>query len=457
MSQASMIRPLSIHEASFPIYAKCSPGAGNIVSVLTIEGYLSEEAYTAAVTKVINSNDVLRATYEESTLPNGQRGYQWVFGERAPRVEIIELSADQDIEEIAHQHMECLMNEPFSEGEPLSRFLLIKGADTYKLFVCVSHASIDGSSITGILRRIVHELAHPQSNKQPVATFPPALWTFMPGKLSSKFGIFRCINILALLVKLQKQADSGAAFSVETPAPALEHRCIISRRQLTQAQSLSLVALSKRSKVSVHGLLGAAALQAFVDHMRTERGESFCDQNVQTKVPLVSTMDLRRRTEPTLPDNLLGCLSSGATHTVACYWNKKLLELADYTDLAARVDTTLSAEISKQQYWKLLRIYQTLGLAGMKKIFRDSAEKPMSMPISLANLGRLQFPSSASLHVVRFEGAPAFHANGPSVNIQSYTTNDQMTLSFSGATPQMSRKTLESFADKMLQHLINMG
>lgn len=456
MSQASMIRPLSIHEASFPIFAKCSPGAGNIVSVLTIEGQVTHEAYTSAVTKVVSENDVLRATFQEALLPNGQRGFQWVFSDRPPRMEVIVISPEQDIEASAHYHMESLMNEPFSDAEPLSRFLLIQGDGISKLFACVSHASIDGSSIIGVLRRIVQELAQPLNDHQPSAPFPPSLWTFMPDKFARAFGIFRCLNILALLIRLQKQADSGVYFSVETPAPAAEHRCIISRRQLSQTQSLALIALAKRSNVSVHGLLGAAALQAFVDHLRQEKGEAFCEKNASTKIPLVSTMDLRRRTDPVLQDQLLGCLSSGATHTVKCDWNKKNMLAADYIEIAARVDTTLNSEIAKQQHWKLLRIYQTLGLAGMKKIFRDSAEKPMSMPISLANVGRLKFPSSSSIHVARFEGAPAFHANGPSINVQSYMTNDQMTLSFSGALPQMSRSTLESFGDGVYQHLINM-
>jgi hypothetical protein len=279
----------------------------------------------------------------------------------------------------------------------------------------------------------------------------------MPEKLARTLGIFRCLNIFAMLMKLQKQADSGIAFSVEIPAPATEHRCITSKRQLTQAQSLALVSLAKRSNVSVHGLIGAAALQAFVDHLKNEKGESFLALNPNTKIPLVTTMDLRRRTQPVIDDHIIGCMSSGATHSVKCHWTSKSLCASDYTELAKRVDSSLNIEINKQQHWKLLRIYQTLGLGGMKKIFSDAAEKPMSMPISLANLGRLKFPSSPLIHVARFEAAAAFHANGPSISIQSNTMNDQMTLCFSGALPQMSRRTLDFYSDLTMHHLIKMN
>lgn len=453
MSELSYIRPLSIHEASFPVYAQFSPGAGNIVSLLSLNGTLTSEAFVKAVNVVVSSNEALRAMYVGVADDKSNAAFQWMLSVRNPRIELISLENGEDIEVVAHACMERLMNEPFVAEEPLCRFLLLSGVDKHRMFACVNHAALDGSSIIGLLRRLVEHLVNPDAPSQPCMPFQPALWDYMPDPIRKPLGIFSCLSVFAMLIQLQKQADKGIAFSVESPAPASEHRCMVVRRELNVEQSLGLVTLSKQERVSVHGLLGAAVARAFMDHLRTENGESFPFGVEAIKIPLVSTMDLRRRTAPRIEDNVLGCFSSGATHRVHCSTRATFMRPKDYALLGAEVDRTLGQEIEREQHWKLLRIYKTLGLGGMKKIFRDAAEKPMSMPLSLANVGRLQFPSSGTLKVMRFEGAPAFHANGPSVNVQSYMVNDQLTLSYTAASPQMSRATLEYFADRVVFHL----
>lgn len=453
----SFIRPLSIHEASFPLFAQLSPGAGNIVSQITVEGQLAADAFETAVNAVVNAHEVLQATYVHATNVNATGGtskpaYYWTHTAEKPRVEV--MAAGGDIEALAHLQMERMLNEPFRQDEPLCRFLMLHGDGIHKIFACVSHGVMDGSSIIGLLQRIVAQLAAPV-DVAPV-TFPPALWDYMPAELAAPTGIFRCLDVLLALIGLQKKADKGLAFQAESPAPAAEHRCMFARRQLSVEQSKQLVALSKQAKTSVHGLLGAAVGQAFVDHLRAEKGDAFCAAQTGVTLPLMSTMDLRRRTQPALADDLLGCFSSGATHNIDCQWVSRVLAQSDYTRLAANVDATLGEAIKRNQHWKILRIYQLLGLSGMKKLFRDGAEKPMSMPLSLANVGRLQFAAGENFRVVCFEGAAAFHANGPSINVQSYMVNDQLTLSLAAALPQISRATLERFADRVLAHLASM-
>lgn len=450
------IRPLSMHETSFPLYATFSPGAGNIVAALTVSGVISDKEFRQAIEKVTQRHLTLRSTYAASYL-QGKPTYHWLLTDQSPSVKTVLLTEDGDIEKSAHQEMERLLNEGFPEGSPLCRFVLLSAGNTHKIFACVNHAAMDGSSTINVLRLISERLAKPDSQSSgEIVPISPALWSFMPKAIKGAWGIFRCFAVFKMLIRLQKQADAGVSFPVEIPAPAAEHRCMVAMRQLNVEESNAVVALSKQNNVSVHGLLGAALTCAFADQLREVKGAEFCTKNSSLKIPIVSTMDLRRRITPPIEGDVLGCLSSGATHSVRCDLSGKPLFKSEYLDLGREVDATLNREISRHQHWKLLRIYQLLGIAGMKKVFKDSSEKPMSMPISLANLGKLEFPSTGVFQVLKFEAAPAFHVSGPAVNVQCNRVNNQMALSFSSALPQMSRTTLEKFSDNVIQHLTQM-
>lgn len=444
-------RKLSMHEASFPVYSELSPGAGNIVSILTMDGHVAEQNFKLAIEAILEFSPIFRSTYaKQAHVPL----YYWKKSNVPVHNFILSsVQSGEDFDCLAQRRMDALLNEPFLDDEALCRFELITNGKTTKLLSCINHGLMDGSSVVTVNQLIAKILMG-----QPVATttqssFPTALWEFMPYTLKSRKGILYCFDAFLELMRLQKKANSGFAFAIEGPAPASEHRCMVLHKKIPVTISKQFLSLSKQRDISVHGLLVAAISQSFVDYLRKDQTlASIASKNKET-LPVVSTMDLRRRVEPTLAVSDLGCYSSGCVHEILPHWQNTNISTDEYCSMARLAETTLTKQITKNQHWKLLRIYQLFGLSGMKHIFKSSAEKPMSMPLSLANLGRLNFPESSELKVTNFEIAPAFHANGPSINIQCYTLNDELILSFAAARPQISRTTLEAYADRFIAHI----
>jgi hypothetical protein len=266
----------------------------------------------------------------------------------------------------------------------------------------------------------------------------------MPPAIKARTGVFRCLDVLGLLARLQKQTDKGLAFSVEQPAPASEHRCVVEVLALGDAASAGLARQGKASGAGVHGLVSAALARALGEDIRRRKGKAFCGPYADHALPVVTTMDLRRRIDPPLPPDTLGCLSSGATHWVPAHLDHATLDDATFLGMARQAVASLNTCIDADQHWKLLRIYQTFGVGLMPKIFLDASEKPMTMPLSVANLGRIEFPSGAGLRVTDMMMAPAFHPAGPSVNALCYTLNGRFVMSMAAAVPQMSRATLKA-------------
>ena len=85
----------------------------------------------------------------------------------------------------------------------------------------------------------------------------------------------------------------------------------------------------------------------------------------------------------------------------------------------------------------------------------DASEKPLATPLSLANLGLVNFKQNGSepLTVKGYEVYAAFHASGAGVNVTANTVNGALTLCFTCPSPAMSQARLDDYAQKVLQTL----
>lgn len=442
-NQAPLMRDLSIHETSFPVYARLSPGAGNVVSAIVVEGVLDREALQSALAAVQRENPVLRATHVRVSDVHVTPAYAWSVCGQTSTVQAETLPDDADLRATGHRAVERWLNLPFAPHQPLLRMRLLSQGEQHVIVLCVDHALLDGSSAVGILQRIMARLTQ-TSGPAPQPAFPPALWDYMPPAIKARSGALRCLDVLGLLAKLQKQTDKGLAFSVEQPAPAAEHRCVVEVLALSDTASASLASQGKASGAGVHGLVSAALVRALGDDIRRRKGQAFCETRSDISLPVVTTMDLRRRIDPPLPPDTLGCLSSGATHWVPAHLDQTTPDVTTFLAMAKQAVDSLNTCIDADQHWKLLRIYQTFGVGLMPKIFLDASEKPMTMPLSVANLGRIEFPSGNGLRVTDMIMAPAFHPAGPSVNALCYTLNGRFVMNMAAAVPQMSRGTLRT-------------
>lgn len=440
MSQASMIRPLSIHEASFPIFASLSPGAGNVVSIMVLKSRIDHAVLQQAIKNLQDAYPLLRMSYKSDT--GSATGYVWSDGTGDVPVKCTSVGNLDDFDEAVTKCAESRLNYPLIEGTLQAIFDHVSCHEKSAIIFCASHAALDGSSFYTINKNLLRILN--ECNVEKTSSPPPSLWESMPEGIKSKTGFLKTIPLLATLAKLQSHTNKGNFFKVEAPAPATEHRSIWEKREINSDQLKRIFFTTKKNGISVHGVVGAATLLALQAHLDPENR---CSLIGGKSLPLVTTMDLRRRLKPQLDKNTVGCLSSGVTHLVNIPKHAPYNNTRSIIEIAKSVESSLAAEIHNYQHWKILRLYQVLGLKGMKKAFKSAAENSMSTPITLANFGKLDFDIGDHIEVERIDIIPAFHCTGPAINVIANTIENSLFLSFCAATPQMSRNTLSAYAN----------
>jgi len=454
----TVLRKMSVHEASFPLYAELSPGGGNVVSCLELDGELDAKTAQAALNRLQERHALLHASY--LNLAEDARTPDYHFVEVTEKTipcrqlsvgTLAEFSAQGD--ELLH----ALLNHHFLHGDLLSYAVVLTCTEStphrHRFYFCISHAVCDGSAMLQLLdewQQIVNGATLPA-----VPTIPAALWASMPAAIEGFTGAFRSLGTLLGFVQLQKQADRGLSFDFDVQAPASERRCIAVSRTLNGETFTQLRTQVKTQSGSLHGTLAAALVAAFTDHLKTQRDPVALQDSTQSlSIPVVTTVDMRDKTVPPLASDSVACLSSGitsATHVpLAALQNGANFP---YAEIARQVSTGVTAALDADQHWKVLRIYKLAGLKGLRKMFADTSTKPLSTPLSMANLGRLSFTPGARLQVRHVDIFAAFHAMGPSMNIAINSLNDQLTLCITCPSPVCSRRTLNTFADACVHHL----
>lgn len=461
--QLTVLRKMSVHEASFPVYAELSPGGGNVVSCLELEGILTAEAAIAALQQLQKRHAMLRAGYLNLASLNGTTkgntpDYNFV---EVPDAGIPFAQEDHDnpdaFEKQAEEVCHALLNHHYRHGELLSRVVLLSCTASHphrhRLYFCVSHSICDGAAIVQLLdewQRLVDGVV-----LETVADIPRSLLDRMPPAIERFTGAFKSLGTLLSFVTLQKQADKGLSFAFDVHAPASEHRCIAVSRTLDQEDFSALQSQVKAQNNSLHGAFAAALVAAFTDYLKTNRDvNSLQNGSHILSIPVVTTVNMRDKTSPPLASDTVACLSSGITSVTQVPMSALQNSSAfPYADMSRQVSTGVKQALDADQHWKVLRIYKIAGLKGLRKMFADASQKSLSTPLSLANLGRVKFANSTQRDVKKIEVYAAFHAMGPSMNIVINSLNDQLTLCFTCPFPVCSRATLNTFADASIRHL----
>lgn len=480
--QESIVRELSIHEASFPVYAELSPGGGNIVVCLQLQGQLSQEHAKQGFQKLMQAEASLQVAcqwLEKNPEQGTKAGYYFIRPESPSlpfKAEFIDSTTvignskfDSTVDHIRTQ----LLNQPFQSGSLLWRAHLISGqaeemkAQQHCIFLCINHSISDGTSVYHLMKRWLLAL---HSSTQITATandFSLPLWHYMPKKIAGFCGAFRSLSILSTFMKAQKVADQGLSFKAECNVPIAEHRCRSTHRTLDKTHFLALLKLSKSNNESIHGLMSAALLQVLLKDCKN-RGEL---KNLAKtfSVPFVTTVNARDKIQginndySKIDDAVAGCLSSGVTSIVEVDQDSINSEYCQSPwPLGQQVSNGVSFALQQDQHWKVLRIYQLAGLKGLKKMFIDGSEKPLATPISFANLGRVKFDfyinratiaNHEALKVTGYQAYAAFHASGAGVNIVASSLNSELTLCLTCPDPIISEQTLDKYADDVIELL----
>lgn len=462
-----ILRPLSIHEASFPVYGQLSPGGGNIVSCLHVHGPLTAEACEQSLQHLMSTQQGLQVGvqwFKKNEIPWKKPGYAFVqLNDAMPSFSVSKIEEESYNVKVA-ERCHALLNQPFEDGHLLWRAHLLSDHknNNHTLFICINHCISDGASVTTMLTQwLAHMHRDRKHNLKATALkgLAEPLWASMPKKMAHFLGAFKSLDVLPVFIKGQKLADHGLNFESGCNVPAQEHRCLCTHRTLTKAHSQQLISHSKQLNKRVHGLISASLIQALL--AQCEQDNRLQGLKKRFEIPFVSSVDMRNKLEPhqqraVSDETALGCLSSGVVSKVKVDLDK-IPQSYDQNpwQLGDQVSQGIVSAFKQHQHWKVLRFYQVVGLKGLKKMFMDASEKPLATPLSLANLGSVNFKQNGSepLTVKGYEVYAAFHASGAGVNVTANTVNGALTLCFTCPSPAMSQLHLEAYAQKVLQTL----
>lgn len=462
-----IVRSLSIHEASFPVYAQLTPGGGNIVACLRVSGLLTAEICEQALQQLMLKEEGLQVSSQwikKDELSGQKPGYFFVKLEDSSPVFSVSTAHEDDYESSVTSRCDALLNQPFIEGHLLWRSHLLSDHenDRHALFICINHCISDGASVTSMLSEWLQQI-NGENTKciQPKKIQPLAesLWSNMPNKIAGFLGAMKSFDMLPAFIKGQKLADKGLNFESGCNVPASEHRCLSTFRTLTIESSKNLVANSKHLNKSIHGLISASLIQQLLLQCQQKNGLKGIKDRFE--IPFVSSVDMRSKVETdkqglATDEIALGCLSSGVVSMVSVDRDKIGQSYHDNPwQIGDQVAKGITSAFKQNQHWKVLRFYKVVGLKGLKKMFMDASEKPLATPLSLANLGVVNFKqcSRGRLTVKGYEVYAAFHASGAGVNVTANTLNDALTLCFTCPSPAMNRDSLEHYADDVVRLL----
>jgi hypothetical protein len=464
---SDIIRALSIHEASFPVYAELVPGGGNIVVCLRLQGDLSAEQAKQGLSHLMQAEASLQVACQWLQPRASEQGekrpedYYFVKVAQAVPFEALSIEDSSPFESTINDMRTHLLNQPFQLGSLLWRARLISQDQQHCLLLCINHSVSDGTSVYHLLKRWLLALNSSTKITATANELGLPLWHYMPKKISGFLGAFRSLGILSTFMKAQKLADQGLHFKVAHNVPIMEHRCQSTFRILEPESFSRLLASATKHNNSLHGLLSSAMLNVLLTDCKKQGRLENLKQNFS--IPFVTTVNVRNRISPIVDDSVAGCLSSGVTSMVnidqSCIDN-------DYQKspwaLGEQIAGGVKDALDQEQHWKVLRIYKLAGLKGLKKMFIDSSEKPLATPISFANLGPVSFDyyinrANESNHnpliVTGYEAYAAFHASGAGVNIVGSTLKGALTLCLTSPDPVVSQQTLNEYADAVVELL----
>ena len=482
---STIIRELSIHEASFPVYGELVPGGGNIVVCLQLQGDLSQDQALQGFQKLMQAEASLQVAslwLEANPEENRKAGYFFIRPDSPAlpfSADIIESDNDEnektdnEFGSTVNRIRTQLLNQPFQTGSLLWRAHLISGrveentAQQHCVFLCINHSVSDGTSVYHLMKRWLLALNTSTKISATANEFSLPLWHYMPKNISGFLGAFRSLGILSTFIKAQKLADNGLSFKAKCNVPISEHRCRSTHRSLDPLSFTALLKLTKKKNKSIHGLISAALLQVLLKDCKSQGQLKHIPKTFS--LPFVTTVNGRDKIQgshnkhATIDDAIAGCLSSGVTSMVEV--DQDFID-ADYRlspwHLGQQVANGVTTALEQDQHWKVLRIYKLAGLKGLKKMFIDGSEKPLATPISFANLGPVKFDfyvnratraDNQTLNVTGYQAYAAFHASGAGVNAVTSSLNGELTLCLTCPDPVISQQTLDCYANDVINLL----
>ncbi|MCK5239155.1 MAG: hypothetical protein KAR33_06385 [Candidatus Thorarchaeota archaeon] len=244
---------------------------------LRLRGQISEEALRKAVDKMLVTYPLLGAKIEWN-----KEDAQWSTTEGAAEVpvKVYNRESDESWKQVVNEEHSIPLRT--SKG-PLTRFILVKGADTSELIVFCHHAISDGRSLQFALREVLLHLKDPNREPSRFPEAPPQTPEILPEKVS--MGKLRSV----ILNKInQKWEEVKTVFDEEDMLNIWESfwknsDYCIETIEFDRNDTQKLVEVSRKNEVTLNSTLLIALQKARIEAVGPYNGKTKLGTAVDTR------------------------------------------------------------------------------------------------------------------------------------------------------------------------------
>lgn len=350
------------------------------------------------------------------------------------------------VDNLYNEHWQEVVLEELNQGiesnKGLMRAVLVRGESENSasyLITSIHHAISDGLSCVQLHSAILTycqkiDCGEPITSVLPLPILP-SIDRLIPISTRGFQGIWHRSFILLRII-FNQVWHRPKTLGFEKSVPINLRRCGMVQKSLDKGLTQELINRCKKEKTTVHGALCGAMLLTAAKSITANQNKRLC-------VSCRSYVDLRRRLEPVVSDEVMGMLVSGVIsyHT--------LQSNVSFWDLARSVKKQLEFRLNRANLFRAILISKTW----VKSFFRNPNKAPST--VSVTNIGKVNIPKhygSFELEEISFAGANS--AFGGILSVAVSTFDGKMLLNFLFSEPSISQKTMEIFATNVLSCLI---
>lgn len=428
-------RKLNINEEVMEIF-NLQGGIFNIVTISKIKNHLAENILREALDILQNQIPWLKCRIVND---GGQLYFTTEATEKIPLEVIVTSDKDLYLEKIKVE-----LNTSLPSHQYLIKCLLLyeNNEENYCYLITTIHHSIsDGLSAVNLQETILKCCQHIKQNEsidlndypQKLISMPDVIPQYTSGVKAQIKALLYGLNIC---YKLWQKAP--ARLKHEQYVSLEQRSCGIIQRQL-KLDSQTLIKLCRQKGITVHAAICTALLLSVDKKIRT-------DKNINSNLSIIvrTYVDLRRRIKPEISPRYLGFLVSAVTSVHSLYRD------ISFWDLARDVQEKVQTQLEKKEHFVSLPLFKKLALLYLKNY--DS----VPYAFAVTNVGKLQIENNYgefALEEISF--VPAKPRFGQIFTVAVTTFQDKMILNFVASIPTISKRTLESLANDVIECLMN--
>lgn len=426
-------RELAAHEQAMEILNNLA-ASFHIVTISRIRGIINEELLKQALDITQSRHPLL--SYRIVPKSNS---FWFEPGSGKVPLSVVKKQQIQQWEEVVIEEL----NQKINSDKNLLRVRIVtieEEENICYLITTIHHAIADASSCIQMHSEILSNCQKIPEGKAEtnIIHLPqlPSIYKLFPKLFQGFTGEIG--NILYLLrLKLQLIRYKPTTLNFEKSIPLESRSCGMVHRKLDLELTTGLVDVCRQQKTTVQAALGAAMLFAVAK-------KTNLPQTKNNYLSFRSSVNLRPLLQPQISNENLAAIASAILTFHNFQGN------SNFWDLARDIKQKLETGLASGNAFRQILMFKTIMTSFLKNPYQSAVSA------ALTNIGRINIPHNyGQLELEEISFVPAQSAFGGIFGAAVSTFRGKMLLNFMFSQPSISRSTVETLADDILDTIAN--